>query len=67
MAPATYVAEGDCLIWHQWERRPFFLWRDATAMGQEWGSGVKEYLLRGKGEAGVMGVCTGETGKGDNI
>ena len=26
MGPTTFVPE-DCLIWHQWERRVFVLWK----------------------------------------
>ena len=33
----------------------------------DWCGWVVEYLLRGNGEGDGMGVCGGETGKGDNI
>jgi hypothetical protein len=31
VVPAAYITE-DCIIWHQWERRPLVLWRLVAPM-----------------------------------
>jgi hypothetical protein len=66
MAPAAYAAE-DGLVGHQWEKRPFVLWKLYAPVwecqGQE--AGVDGFVSRGRGEV-IVGGCfsEGKPGKG---
>jgi hypothetical protein len=73
MTPAAYVIE-DGLIWHQWEGRPFTLWRldapaegDATVVRWEWVSGWGSTCLETNGREGGMGDCRDKNRKGDKV